>query len=72
MTGQRTRVRRSQALAVTITTIALCGVTGCVTGREFRKTAGPAVRIGVTAIVNGLLDGLFAVIEPDTTADADS
>ena len=65
MTGQRTRVRRSQALAVAIASIALSGVTGCVTGREFREAAGPAFQTGVTAIVNGLLDGLFAIIEPD-------
>jgi len=72
MTGQRSRVRRLHTLAVIITIIALCGVTGCVTGREFRKVAGPAVQTGVTAIVNGLLDGIFAVIEPDTTTDGDS
>ncbi|UCC28882.1 MAG: hypothetical protein JSU86_11850 [Phycisphaerales bacterium] len=66
MTGQHTRVRRSQALAVAIAAIALSGVTGCVTGREFREAAGPAFQTGVTAIVNGLLDGFFAVIEPDT------
>lgn len=66
MTGQRTRVRRSQALTIAVATIALSSMTGCVTGREFREAAGPAFQTGVTAIVNGLLDGLFAIIEPDT------
>ena len=65
MTGQRTCVRRSPALTVAITTIVLSSMTGCVTGREFREAAGPAFQTGVTAIVNGLLDGFFAIIEPD-------
>ena len=42
---------------------------GCTVGREFREAAGPAVQSGVTQIVNGLLDGLFAAIEPEATTD---
>ena len=42
---------------------------GCVTGREFLIVATPAVQDGVSQIVNGLLDGLFAAIEPDPTAE---
>ena len=38
---------------------------GCSLGAEFRAAAGPAVETGVNAILDGLVDGLFAVIEPD-------
>ena len=40
---------------------------GCVAGagREFRNAALPAIRSGATSILNGLLDGLFAAIEPE-------
>ncbi len=57
-----------RALAIAATTIGLTFQVGCpLTGTEFRDQALPAVQSGVTEIVNGLLDGLFAVVEPDTT-----
>jgi hypothetical protein len=40
-----------------------CG--GCLTGKEFRAAAGPAMESGVDSILDGLVDGLFAVIEPE-------
>jgi len=46
--------------------------TGCVTGTEFRAAAGPAVQQGLTLILDGVLDGLFAVVEPDATVDTDT
>lgn len=40
--------------------------TGCgAAWTEFRSVAGPAFQQGVTAIVTGLLDGAFAVANPD-------
>lgn len=39
--------------------------TGCTAGREFREAALPAFRSGSLSIVTGLLDGLFAAIEPE-------
>ncbi len=42
--------------------------TGCLSGREFRDIAGPAVHSGVALILDGLVDGVFAVIDPDTAA----
>jgi hypothetical protein len=39
--------------------------TGCVTGREFRAAAGPAVQQGLALILDGVVDGLFAVVEPE-------
>jgi hypothetical protein len=50
---------------------ALCGATlfevaGCpLAETDFRAAALPAVESGITQIVNGLLDGVFAAIEPD-------
>ena len=42
--------------------------TGCLAATdEFRTVAGPALESGITSIVNGLLDGIFAIIEPDNT-----
>lgn len=34
-------------------------------GRQFRTAAGASLETGVQAIVSGLLDGVFAVIEPE-------
>ena len=70
MSNRRTRVRRNQSLAVGAAALALSGITGCTVGREFRAAAGPAVQSGVTQIVNGILDGLFAAIEPEPTTDS--
>jgi hypothetical protein len=40
-------------------------IPGCTAGRDFRDAALPSLRTGVDAIVDGLLDGIFAVIEPE-------
>lgn len=40
---------------------------GCSLGQEFRAAAGPAFETGINAILDGLVDGVFAVIEPDGT-----
>lgn len=60
--------RSRRVMALFVTGAGLMQLSGCpVTGREFVATAGPSVKNGVTLIVNGLLDGLFAAIEPDAT-----
>ena len=46
-----------------IVTLAACG---CTVGGEFRAAALPAIRGGVSAILNGLVDGVFAAVEPDS------
>ncbi len=59
---------RARAIAVAAT--GLIALAGCdMLNKEFRQVAGPAVQSGVTDIVNGLLDGVFAVINPDTSDD---
>jgi len=41
----------------------------CSTGKEFRSVAGPAVHQGISAILNGLLDGIFAAVMPDSPSN---
>lgn len=49
--------------------ITSCGVlvaatqAGC--GREFREAAAPALEAGINQVLDGLVDGVFAVITPD-------
>lgn len=50
--------------------MALAVATGCEVGREFRAAAGPRVQTGVTDIVNGLLEGIFAAIDLDDSTAA--
>jgi hypothetical protein len=45
---------------------------GCLSGTEFRSVAAPAIKTGVSSILDGLVDGLFAVVEPDTADTAAS
>jgi len=47
--------------------LAAACLTGCDRSREFRDAAGSALHSGVSLILDGLVDGVFAVIEPDTT-----
>ena len=44
--------------------------TGCLTGKEFRDVAGPSVHSGISLILDGLVDGVFAVIDPDNMGDS--
>ncbi len=64
--GHHSRTAWTQVLALSISTLVLGGLSGCEAGREFRAAAVPALQTGVTQILTGLLDGIFAVIEPDT------
>ena len=43
---------------------------GCAEAEEFRAIAASQVQSGLTSIVTGLIDGVFAVIEPDATTDS--
>jgi len=50
---------------------ALMGQTGCipVQGEQFREAALPAIQTGMTTLLTGVLDGMFAAIavESDST-----
>lgn len=45
---------------------------GCDFNATFRQVAVPSVHSGVTQILNGLVDGVFAVIDPTTTTTTTS
>ena len=62
------RVRKATAAMTGVSFTVFSVVSGCAdVGRDFRTAAGPAIESGVRSIVDGVLDGLFAVIEPETT-----
>ena len=69
--GRQTRVRRSRKLAIGIGTVALASQAACIpySGTQFREAAIPAVQTGMSSIMNGLLDGLFAAIEVEKQTD---
>jgi hypothetical protein len=50
----------------------LRAVSGCTDAEEFRAAAGDSIHTGLSAIADGLLNGIFAVVEPDATSDTDS
>ncbi len=59
-------VRTSVKRLVAVATIGTVAQLGCLPdGAEFRDAAGPEVEAGVRSLINGLLDGFFAVVEPD-------
>ncbi|HEY3243787.1 MAG TPA: hypothetical protein VGM03_10590 [Phycisphaerae bacterium] len=47
-------------------------VAGCYGGKEFRDAAGPALRTGLDSIATGLIDGAYAVFEPDSDSNSNS
>lgn len=63
----RRRLAQSMCIGLGLTI-----TSGCREAEEFRAVAGNQVQSGLTSIVTGLIDGIFAVIEPDaneTTAE---
>ncbi len=63
-----TRLARTAAAGLTAL-FAAC-LPGCDSdfAKEFRQVAGPSIESGVSSILNGVLDGLFAVADPDDTS----
>ena len=62
---KRTSFKRyGQRCAITFIVLFLGLQAGCLASQRFRDAAGPALQSGITDIVNGLLDGFFAVIDP--------
>ncbi|MBI4717371.1 MAG: hypothetical protein HY763_06175 [Planctomycetes bacterium] len=56
-------------MALVVAGIMGCSGFGCVLGTDFRRVATPAVHTGVSSILNGLVDGLFAAIELESDGD---
>ena len=58
-------------LAVGVGVAALSTQVGCIpySGTQFRETAVPAVQTGVTSIMVGLIDGIFAAVDVESQTD---
>ena len=57
---------RRVGLAVCLPALLLSAGCEAIT-KEFRAVAGPAIETGVNSILDGLVDGFFAVFDPDET-----
>ena len=44
--------------------------TACVTGRQFREAALPSLESGMDLILDGVVDGLFAAIDVESSSDS--
>lgn len=44
---------------------AILPLAGCAGAEEFRSVAGGTIQAGVQTVANGIIDGLFAVLDPD-------
>lgn len=66
------RHSRNRLIAFALMSTATLPATNCTFGREFRDAAGPALQSGVTSILTGLVNGLFAAIEPEPETDGDA
>lgn len=69
-----THKRHSKNMLITLSLMAMATLpaTSCTFGREFRDAAGPALQSGVTSILTGLVNGVFAAIEPEPDTDGDA
>lgn len=66
MIGKTNGKTRNRAAAM-ILALTATGLTGCVwDGRQFREAALPMLQTGASAILNGVLDGVFAAIEVES------
>ena len=61
---------RGRIVLLTAAVAAVATLGGCVAAEKFRAAAGSSLQTGVNALADGLIDGVFAVFEPDTTSDA--
>ncbi len=57
-------------LALLILTLPLAGGCDDAVATEFRAAAIDGIHTGLSKIIDGVLDGLFAIAEPDTDSDA--
>jgi hypothetical protein len=69
MTTKATKPTRSLKLVGMLSGLYLLGLNGCAGAQEFRAVAGDSLQTGLTTIATGVIDGLFAVFEPDTTTE---
>ncbi len=63
--------RASGAIAALAAGCLAAGIAGCDDKfDEFREAAAPALESGVNAVLDGLVTGVFAVVEPNEAATA--
>ncbi len=69
-TGKRPRNRAKATLFASLATTLLGTIPACPTGTQFRSAALPAIHSGVSQILGGFVDGVFAAIavEPDNSS----
>jgi len=62
------------SLCVCLLSLAFIALGGCVPveGRQFREAALPAIESGMSSILNGILDGVFASIEVESSTSDNS
>ncbi len=65
---QGTSKSKRRSLSVCLLGLAFFAQGGCIPieGTQFREAALPAIETGMSAILNGILDGVFATIEVET------
>ncbi len=63
------RKRRVNSKIVALVTFLAVSASGCQDAQEFRAATASAFESGLTTLVTGLIDGLVAVYEPDSTTD---
>ena len=72
--GHHAGTKPSRSFVIAAGIAAFAGQAGCIpySGTQFRETAIPALQTGVTSIMNGLIDGVFAAIEVESVTSGDS
>ena len=72
--GHHIGTKLSRSFVIGLGIAAFAGQAGCIpySGTQFRETAIPSLQTGVTSIMNGLIDGIFAAIEvePETSNES--
>ena len=64
------RGKRSAAvIAAMIGALLTVTTSGCDDAEKFRAVAGDSIEQGVDLIADGIIDGIFAVFEPDNTTE---
>ncbi len=67
---RQTWMSRAKHAALVWASAAVMQVSLCTgeAGVEFRTAAGAGIKSGVLSIVNGAVEGLFAIVEPNATS----
>jgi hypothetical protein len=64
--------KRAMGVLVMLSGSTMFGACNSELAREFRDVAGSGIQQGVTSIANSLIDGVFAVLDPNGALDPDA